>query len=49
MILAKNTGGHITGVDMVADFINIFNDASKKHNFSDRVYKVLVDALKTPF
>ena len=49
MILAKNTGGHITGVDMVADFINIFNDASKKHNFSDRVQGIVGDALKLPF
>lgn len=30
MVLAQNTAGHITGVDMVPDFIDIFNKLQAK-------------------
>lgn len=49
MVLAENIDGHITGIDMIPDFINIFNDAAIKHIFFDRVQGIVGDALKLPF
>jgi SAM-dependent methyltransferase len=37
MVLAKHTTGHITGIDLFSDFIDIFNANSRKRNFQDRV------------
>ncbi len=37
MVLAKHTSGHITGIDLFADFIDILNFNSKKLNLQDRV------------
>jgi len=37
MVLAKHTSGHITGIDLFADFIDILNVNSKKLNLQDRV------------
>ena len=33
MVLAQNTAGHITGVDMVPDFIDIFNNNAKRNHW----------------
>jgi len=47
MVLAAHAPGHITGVDLFADFIEIFNANSRKRNFQDRVRGVVgsMDAL----
>ena len=37
MVLAQNITGNIVGVDMIPDFINIFNDNAKILNFQERV------------
>ena len=37
MVLAQNITGKITGVDIVPELINIFNDNAKKLNFQERV------------
>ena len=37
MVLAQHTSGHITGVDLFADFIDIFNENCRKLNLQQRV------------
>jgi ubiquinone/menaquinone biosynthesis C-methylase UbiE len=37
MVLAQNITGNITGVDFLPDFINVFNDNTKKSNLQERV------------
>ena len=37
MLLAQNTVGSITGVDFIADFIEVFNDNAQKLSLHDRV------------
>jgi len=37
MVLADNITGKITGVDIIPELINIFNDNAKKLNFHERV------------
>jgi len=37
MVLAEHAPGHITGIDLFADFIDIFNANSRKRNLQDRV------------
>lgn len=37
MVLADHTSGHITGIDLFAGFIDIFNANSRKRNLQDRV------------
>jgi ubiquinone/menaquinone biosynthesis C-methylase UbiE len=41
MVLAKHTSGHIKGVDLFAEFIDIFNVNSQKSNLQDRVNGVV--------
>ncbi|PKN68675.1 MAG: SAM-dependent methyltransferase [Deltaproteobacteria bacterium HGW-Deltaproteobacteria-12] len=41
MVLANHTSGHITGIDLFADFIAIFNANSRKKNLHDRVEGVV--------
>ena len=41
MVLASHTSGHITGIDLFADFIDIFNANSRKRNLQDRVEGVV--------
>jgi ubiquinone/menaquinone biosynthesis C-methylase UbiE len=41
MVLADHTSGHITGVDLFTDFIDLFNAASHKRNLQDRVVGVV--------
>lgn len=49
MALAQNIDCQITGVDMVADFVDIFNHNAKKLNLDDRVHGIVADALDLPF
>jgi SAM-dependent methyltransferase len=37
MVLAQNITGNIIGVDIVPDFINVFNDNAKKLNLQEKV------------
>lgn len=37
MLLAQNTGSRITGVDMIPDFIEVFNDHAQKLHLDDRM------------
>ncbi len=41
MVLAKHAPGHITGIDLFADFIDIFNVNCRKLNLQDRVAGVV--------
>ncbi len=41
MVLASHTSGHITGIDLFSDFIEILNANSRKRNFQDRVKGVV--------
>jgi ubiquinone/menaquinone biosynthesis C-methylase UbiE len=41
MVLAKHTSGHITGIDLFADFIDIFNVNIQKMNLQYRVEGVV--------
>lgn len=47
MLLAQNTVGSITGVDFIADFIEVFNDNAQKLSLHDRVQGIVgsIDAL----
>lgn len=49
LVLAQNTAGTFTGVDMVPEFITIFNENARKATLSDRVQGVVGDALALPF
>jgi len=37
MILAQNINGNITGVDLLSNFIDVFNENVKKNNFKEKV------------
>jgi ubiquinone/menaquinone biosynthesis C-methylase UbiE len=49
MILAGNTPGHITGIDLFPAFINIFNSNSGKLGFADRVRGITGSMDNLPF
>lgn len=49
MVLAKHSSGRITGVDLFADFINIFNDNSRKLNLQDKVAGLVGSMDNLPF
>lgn len=49
MVLAKHTSGQITGIDVFADFINIFNVNSQKLNLQDRVKGIVGSMDNLPF
>lgn len=49
IVLAKNTTGKITGIDMVSDFIDVFNERIKNLGLQDRVNSIVGDALNLPF
>jgi SAM-dependent methyltransferase len=49
MVLAMHTSGHITGIDLFPDFIDIFNRNSRKLNLQDRVDGVVGSMDKLPF
>jgi len=37
MVLARHTSGHITGIDLFPNFIDLFNLNAKKLNLQDRI------------
>lgn len=49
MILAQHTPGHITGLDLFPDFINIFNRNAKELNLQKRVEGIIGSMDKLPF
>lgn len=49
MVLAQNTPGHITGIDLFPDFIDQFNAAAERLNFGDRVKGLVGSMDDLPF
>lgn len=49
MVLAKNSLGQITGIDLFASFIDIFNANSRKLNLKDRVKGIIGSMDNLPF
>ena len=49
MILAQNTVGNITGIDILPDFINIFNESAEKLNLKNRVNGIVGSMDNLPF
>jgi len=49
MVLANHTSGHITGIDLFSDFIDLFNGNSKQQNFQDRVQGLVASMDNLPF
>ena len=49
MILAKNTKGQITGIDLFPEFIELFNANAQKHSFQDRVKGIVGSMDNLPF
>ena len=49
MVLAKNTSGHITGIDLFPIFIDLFNGNAKKLNLQDRVKGIVGSMDNLPF
>ncbi len=49
MILAQNTPGHITGIDMFQTFIDLFNANAGKLNIGDRVRGIVGSMDNLPF
>jgi SAM-dependent methyltransferase len=37
LVLAHNTNSNITGLDIIPDFIGVFNDIARQHNYQDRM------------
>ncbi len=49
MVLAQNTPGEITGVDLFPKFIDLFNKNAAKFNFQSRVKGVVANMEELPF
>ena len=49
LVIAQNTKGHITGVDILPDFINILGDNTKKLKLQDRVTGIAASMDNLPF
>jgi SAM-dependent methyltransferase len=49
IVLAQNTSGSVTGVDIIPDFISIFNDNARKLNLSKRVEGITGSMLNLSF
>ncbi|NLV25474.1 MAG: class I SAM-dependent methyltransferase [Deltaproteobacteria bacterium] len=49
MVLAGHTTGEITGIDLFPDFIDIFNENSRRRNFQDRVRGIVGSMDNLPF
>ncbi len=49
LVLAQNTPGHITGLDLFAEFINLFNQNAQKSNLQDRVTGIIGSMDNLPF
>lgn len=48
-VLAEKLDGHITGIDMIADFISIFNEKAARQGLSDKMNGIVGDAFDLPF
>jgi len=49
MVLAQNTAGNITGIDLFPDFINQLNQNAQSRNLQDRVKGVVGNMEELPF
>jgi ubiquinone/menaquinone biosynthesis C-methylase UbiE len=49
MVLAQNTLGNISGLDLFPDFINIFNESAEKLNLKNRVNGIVGSMDNLPF
>ncbi|WP_310603989.1 class I SAM-dependent methyltransferase [Anaerosporobacter sp.] len=49
MVLAKKLDCHVTGIDMIIDFINTFNDKAIKQDLNNKVKGIVGDAFELPF
>ena len=49
MVIAQNTRGTITGIDILPDFINILNNNAKKLDLQNRVNGIVASMDKLPF
>jgi len=49
MVLAEHAPGHITGIDLFPDFIEIFNANSRKRNLQNRVKGIVGSMDNLPF
>ena len=49
MVIAGNTQGRITGIDLFPAFIDLFNCNAEKHNFHDRVNGIIGSMDNLPF
>ena len=49
MVLARNTGGHITGVDLFPKFVDLFNANAGKLNMQHRVKGIVGSMDNLPF
>ncbi len=49
MVLAEHTSGHIIGIDLFSDFIDIFNNNARKRNLQDRVKGIVGSMDNLPF
>jgi len=49
MVIANQTPGHITGIDLFPTFINIFNTNSRELSLSDRVNGIVGSMCNLPF
>jgi len=49
MVIAQNTKGNITGIDIFPDFITIFNDSAKKLDLQNRVTGIVGSMDSLPF
>ena len=49
MVIAQNTGGTISAIDSLPDFIDILNNNAKKHNLQNRVKGIVGSMDNLPF
>ena len=49
MVLARHTSGHIIGIDLFPNFIDLFNLNSKKLNLQDRINGIVGSMENLPF
>jgi SAM-dependent methyltransferase len=49
MVLAQHTPGHIVGIDLFPDFIDIFNANAQQLHYQDRVHGIVASMENLPF
>ena len=49
MVIAQNTKGDITGIDLLHDFIDVFHESAKKFNLQNRVKGIVGSMDSLPF